>query len=310
MKWRKLGQVFRTDNSSSWMKTHAQVPTVMNLGDTLRIFFSTRGEKGESRIGFLDVDAKNPLNIQYVHNKPILDLGDPGCFDEHGVMPSCIVPNPLDLSKSLLYYSGWSRRLEVPYSNLAGIAVTNDGVNFERLGKGPALTTTLFEPFSATSPFVVIGREEHTVYYSSGTSWLSINNKLEHTYNIKKATSRDGIHWNQLSDVCIEQNHLEEALTRPTILKVDQVLHMLFCYRGSKDFRGGNDSYKIGYAKSYDYENWERDDSQSGIGVSESGWDAKMVAYPYVVETQYGVYMFYNGDGFGISGFGVATLDF
>jgi hypothetical protein len=44
----------------------------------------------------------------------------------------------------------------------------------------------------------------------------------------------------------------------------------------------------------------------AGIEVSESGWDSKMLAYPCVVEVDGKPVMFYNGDGFGTSGFGFA----
>jgi hypothetical protein len=147
------------------------------------------------------------------------------------------------------------------------------------------------------------------MYYSSGTSWATINGKLEHTYNIRKAISEDGINWHQLNEVCLEQKHPEEALTRPTILVKNNMFHMWFCYRGSRNFRDGEDSYRIGYAYSRNGINWIRDDSQAGITVSKNGWDANMIGYPYIATTQYGVYMFYNGNGFGRSGFGVAVLE-
>ena len=309
MKWDKIGLIFTSEKSNSWMNSHAQVPTVMNLGDILRVFFSTRDETGVSRIACLDVDARNPINIKQIYENPVLDLGDAGCFDEHGVMPSCVIPNPVDSKQQLLFYSGWSRRLEVPYSNLAGVAVSNNGINFKRVGKGPVLTTKLFEPYSATSPYVVQKGDDYNMYYSSGTSWQKINGKLEHTYNIKKATSKNGLDWEQLNQVCLKENHPEEAITRPTILELNGMSHMWFCFRGSRDFRGGDDSYRIGYAKLDENENWVRDDSLAGITISKNGWDSKMVAYPYVVKTNYGIYMFYNGDGFGRSGFGVAVLD-
>jgi len=100
-----------------------------------------------------------------------------------------------------------------------------------------------------------------------------------------------------------------EALTRPTVLKINEKYHMWFCYRGSDDFRDGDNAYRIGYAWSDDLITWYREDKKSGIEVSDSGWDSKMIAYPYIVKTEYGIYMFYNGNGFGLSGFGYAVLE-
>jgi hypothetical protein len=65
----------------------------------------------------------------------------------------------------------------------------------------------------------------------------------------------------------------------------------------------------MGYARSTDLRTWQRDDDAAGIEVSESGWDSKMLAYPCVVETPGGILMFYNGNGFGASGFGWAKLE-
>jgi predicted GH43/DUF377 family glycosyl hydrolase len=81
---------------------------------------------------------------------------------------------------------------------------------------------------------------------------------------------------------------------------------MWFCFRGSEDFRGGKDSYRIGYAWSNDLLAWQREDDLAGINVSESGWDSEMITYPCVVQVDSQYLMFYNGNGFGTSGFGYA----
>jgi len=54
---------------------------------------------------------------------------------------------------------------------------------------------------------------------------------------------------------------------------------------------------------------WNREDEKAGIDVSKEGWDSKMIAYPYIVKTSNKVLMFYNGNGFGTSGFGYAYLE-
>ena len=83
---------------------------------------------------------------------------------------------------------------------------------------------------------------------------------------------------------------------------------MWFCHRGSHGFRDGENAYRVGYAYSEDLETWHRDDDQAGISVSQEGWDATMVAYPAVVTAGNRTLMFYNGNGFGVDGFGYAVL--
>jgi hypothetical protein len=67
--------------------------------------------------------------------------------------------------------------------------------------------------------------------------------------------------------------------------------------------------YRIGYAESADGLKWERKDREVGIDVSESGWDSEMIAYSSVQKYKDKVYMFYNGNNLGETGFGYAELE-
>ncbi|MDA8768044.1 hypothetical protein N9N20_07755 [Planktomarina temperata] len=310
-RWLKRGKIFAPSGEFGWMNSHAQVPTVLNLGDKLRIYFSTRDQPGRSLIASMDVCSQNPQKIFCLEENPVTTLGLPGTFDEHGVMPSGIIFEK-STNKVILYYSGWSKRNSVPYSNLTGLLISEDIYQqpFERIGHGPILTTNLWEPYSATSPFILEDNGKYLAYYCSGTGWVNISGKYEHLYDIKVAHSDDGISWKQLSEVCVEQKNEHEALTRPTVIKILGEYHMWFCYRDSVDFRDGAGSYKLGYATSPDGINWTRNDSKSGISASDNGWDSTMMAYPYIIKNDFDqVFMFYNGNGFGKTGFGYAELE-
>lgn len=307
MKWIKKDKIFSAENNFGWMNSHAQIPTVLVLKDRLRVYFSTRTIPTESKTTFLDLDIKDPSNILYIHDKPILENGKVGTFDEHGVMPSGVIQND---NKTYLYYSGWSKRINVPYSNLTGLAISDDhGKTFKKVGDGPILSTNIYEPYSATSPHIFFENGLYHMFYCSGTNWIKKEDKYEHTYDIKYAFSKEGIYFLQDGKSVIALNSEDEAITRPVVLKRSDKYHMWFCYRGSEDFRDGKDAYRIGYAWSKDLKNWHREDEKAGIEVSEEGWDSKMMAHPYVVETPYGTYLFYNGNGFGQSGFGYAVLE-
>src|SRR5581483_5968426 len=116
------------------------------------------------------------------------------------------------------------------------------------------------------------------------------------------------ITWRQQNKVAIAQKNKYEAITKPTVLFLNGFYHMWYCNRGSFDFRNGKDSYKIGYAFSKDMRTWQRRDKEAGITFSKNGWDSTMLAYPTVVKVNKEVYMFYNGNGFGKGGFGIAML--
>jgi hypothetical protein len=305
MKWQKHGLVFSPGNQGGWMKTHAQVPTPLVVQDFIRVYFSSRREPNLSLTTFVDLDIVDPCRVLRLNSEPILKLGRPGTFDEHGIMPSCAVRNGDEV---FLYYSGWSRAASVPYINSTGLAVSVDGgETFEKISEGPILAKSAHDPFSATSPVVLKEGAVWHMWYCSGTGWLELAGKHEHTYDIKYAQSGDGISWNPSAAPVIPQRTEDEAITRPYVVKTGAEYEMWFCYRGSRNFRDGKDAYRIGYARSKDLQRWQRDDDASGIDVSDTGWDSKMIAYPAVVNVNVRALMFYNGNGFGAEGFGYAT---
>lgn len=305
MKWIKKGLLFQPKRTSIWMSSHAQVPTVLVKENRLRIYFASRPKQNLSLTTYVDLDINDFSNILYINPNPILELGDLGTFDEHGIMPSSVIEKD---GLVYLYYSGWSRGVSLPYSNFTGLAISeNGGATFRKYSKVPIIDRTPCEIYSATSPCVYFDLTWH-MWYSSGTHWIKIKGKYEHTYEIKYAYSDDGITWTQNNEITIKQRSIYEAITKPTVIKIGDTYHMWFCYRGSDDFRNGRDSYRIGYASSSDLKTWVRSDNKSGIDVSESGWDSKMLAYPAVAKIKEQIVMFYNGNNFGADGFGYAIL--
>ena len=304
MMWRRLGLVFRPCQGSSWMKTHAQVPTPLLCDGFIRVYFASRSERSLSQTSFVDVDAEDPTRVLQVHPEPIIELGKPGTFDEHGIMPSCALRHD---GAVLLYYSGWQRGSSVPYTNSTGLAVSEDGgTTFRKVSEGPVLGKGLADPYSATSPCVVLDDAGWHMWYCSGTNWIKVKDKYEHTYDIKYAESSDGIRWLASGEVAIPQRSEEEALTRPWVLPQRRGYGMWFCYRGSHAFRDGEDAYQIGWAHSTEGHTWRRCDAGPGMERSSTGWDSRCMAYPGLVEVGTRKVMFYNGNDFGAEGFGVA----
>lgn len=304
--WTRQGLVFGPSGEFGWMHSHAQVPTALPKNDRIRVYFATRPERGFSLTTFVDLDREDPRRVLYLHDRPILDPGRPGTFDEHGIMPSAVLEHEGEIR---LYYSGWSRCVGVPYTNSTGLAVSRDGgTTFERTSEGPVLARNWIDPFSATSPAVLQDGDLWHMFYCSGTGWIEVEGKLEHVYDIKHAISDDGIFWQPLPEPAISQAQPDEALTRPTLTQTRDGWHMWFCYRGSRDFRDGADAYRIGYASSPDLHRWKRSDAPRQLQPTGNGWDAAMTAYPDVIPVDGRLLMFYNGNGFGADGFGLAIL--
>ena len=125
---------------------------------------------------------------------------------------------------------------------------------------------------------------------------------MEMAFVIKYAESHDGIHWNREGHIALNfKSDKESAIARAFVLHGIEKYKMWYSYRG--------DSYRIGYAESSDGIQWERKEELAGIDVSANEWDPEIIEYPHVFDHKGSQYMFYNGNGFGKTGFGLAVLE-
>jgi predicted GH43/DUF377 family glycosyl hydrolase len=304
MGWKKLGLVFNLQEQNiPWLKSHAMVPTPLLFEDKIRVFYAGRSNEGESKIGYVDFMRDDPTKILYVHDKPIFDVGPLGTFDDSGTLSTCAVR---DGDNTYIFYTAYSMSVKVPYRNSIGIAISTDGGNtFKRMFDGPIVDRSKYEPYFVISPWVVKRNNLWHMWYSSATNWILVDDKPESVYHIKYAHSTDGINWVRENASCILPVHKEEANARPTVIENNGNLKMWFTYRGSRDFRDGLDSYRIGYAESkiIGPTKWKRDDKNSGISPGPEEYDNLMQAYPAVIEVDGKTLLFYNGNGFGHDGF-------
>jgi len=316
MQWKKLGKIFDPTlyNLPNNCKTHAQSPQVLEMADRIRIFFSTReiDEIGKFLSNVLFVDfTKDLKEIIGIAKNKVIELGDIGCFDEHGIFPLNILR---DGNKVLGYIGGWSRRVSVSVETSIGLAISeNDGLSFTRIGKGPVITSTIHEPFLVGDPFVAKFNNIYHMWYIFGLRWINHPDDLEpqRVYKIGHAISEDGISWvkddKQIIDSKLDE---DECQALPTVIEINGSFHMLFCYRRAVGFRKNRDAaYRIGYAYSNDLFKWKRDDHKAGIDVSIGGWDADMMCYPHLFKTGERFFLLYNGNEFGKYGFGLAELE-
>ena len=309
MRWEKKGLIFQVDGQSEWMSHHACVPVADKIDDSrLRIYFAPRDRQGRSRVTFIEVDADNPSTVLYAHDRPVLDLGELGCFDDSGVMPSSIVHWQ---GRKFLFYIGWNPGVTVPYRNAIGLAVSDDGgLTFRRVCRGPTVDRNRDEPYFCASPFGLIDGGKWWLWYASSTGFVRVHGMPEPVYQIKYAESRDGLVWERPNITCIEYTFPGEANARPCVLKEANIYRMWYCFRGSVDYRRDpQQSYRIGYAESEDGLRWNRMDDRAGIDRSVNGWDSQMIEYPFVYEHRGQKYMLYNGNGFGETGIGYAVLE-
>jgi hypothetical protein len=301
-----MGRIFNPADHD-WAGSHAQVPTPLLYDDKVRVFYADRFKDGRSYTTYVDLDRGDLGRVIYHHKQPIIDFGAPGTFDDDGVMPSYALRHE---GRVLLYYSGWNRGVTVPYRNSVGIAVSDDdGASFRRLYEGPVLERSPLEPYIAVTPSILIEDGLWRMWYISGVRWTLVDGKYEPVYVIKYCSSRDGVSWDRPNHLCIPPRHDQEAFSHPTVIKEGGRYHMWYCYRDSVDYRDGAGAYRIGHAESSDGLAWTRMDEVDGLDTAPGDWESTMTCYPFVLKLDDRIVMFYNGNGFGRTGFGYAVLE-
>jgi predicted GH43/DUF377 family glycosyl hydrolase len=314
--WKRIGQVFNplVDSREPWMTEFAQAPASLVFEEFLRIYFSTRPPRDQhgqyvSYSTFVDVKRSDPTQVIRVANAPILDLGRRGTFDEFGIYPVSVtrVENLI-----FMYYGGWTRCASTPYNVAIGLAVSSDdGVSFQRLGPGPILGFSLDEPMTVSGPKVRQFNGRFYLWYVAGERWLRDEaGRPESIFKIRMATSNDGVSWvKQGSNLVQEVLGKDECQASPDVFFFNGSYHMIFSYKHGTNFRGTSRGYRLGYARSSNLVDWDRDDSF--VGLTPTGtdtWDGTSVAYPHFLDIDNRQYLFYLGNDVGREGFGVAEL--
>lgn len=304
MPWIKKKQLFEPLRNVWWSQFYGIAPTPHYIADEniIRIFFATSDKNKFGRITYMDVNADNPSEIIYQHDDYILDIGEPGCFDDCGVLPSAIT---VINDETIVYYLGFQRSFQVPYLLFAGAAKWKDK-KLLRISKTPILERTSEESTIRSATTIIPENNNFKMWYNSASHW----EKMEHgifkekfmpIYTIRYATSNDGFNWNTQNNPVINYKDDDEfGFGRPWVIKDVGIYKMWYSVRRR------NTSYRIGYAESTDSINWVRKDEEVGIDISKIGWDSEMICYPAVIKVKQKLFLFYNGNNNGESGFGYA----
>lgn len=316
--WRKLGLVLDLSKTRlpERFVSHAQSPQVLQFEDFVRVYFSTRtvdptNGKFLSHVCYVDV-TKDFREVVGVSAHEVLPLGQLGAFDEHGIFPINVLR---DGEEVLGYTTGWNRRSSVSVDTAVGLVVSKDqGATFQRLGSGPVLGPSLHEPFLVGDAFVRKFDNAFHMWYIFGTSWKrrAPDAPPDRVYKIGYTKSEDGKRWlpcggqRLIKDVLGE----DECQALPSVVFHDGRYHMFFCFREAFDFRATlGRGYRLGYAHSQDLVTWERDDAKAPpMGVAGE-WDSEMQCYPHAFVHDGKLMVMYNGNKFGVGGFGLAVAE-
>ena len=304
MRWKKQGLIYCPDGALDWAQTHAMVPTpYLRDRECIRLFIASTDVNMVGRVGYLDLDARDPTRIMKFAATPCLGVGEPGCFDDNGVNVTSIVENGDEL---WMYYFGYQLGVKVRYSLFGGLAIsTNGGESFVRRSRVPVIERSNDEPLLRSAPFVLREGERWRMWYVGGDRYIDVDDTTRPTYEIRYAESADGTNWpdRSLAAVELSGDGDEYGLGRPHVVRYNDGYRMWY------SIRSRSKGYRIGYATSPDGTIWTRRDDVEGLEPAVDGWDSEMICYAAELSTEFGTYLFFNGNEYGRSGVGFAILE-
>ena len=314
MNWKKLGKIFdpRDFELANNCVEFAQSPQVLIKEDRIRVYFSTRETESTgmflSHISYVDF-TRDFSKILNVSSSQVIELGELGTFDEHGIFPiSPFVNN----DEVWAYTCGWSRRKSVSVETSIGLVKSHDGGDtFEREGLGPIISSSLHQPMLVGDGLVKKFGDDYHMWYMYGVRWIDqLKESPARVYKIGYAKSKNGEDWvvenrQIIPDVLNE----DECQALPSVVYFNGKYHMVFCYREAVGFRKDrNKGYKLGYAYSDNLKDWIRNDDFLDLEMNIGEWDGDMMCYPHFFILDNNMYLLYNGNSFGRYGFGLAIF--
>lgn len=301
--WRKLGQLYvpQVSGRHQKLKSHAANPLPVHLhGDIYRIFYSGRDEQNRSSVGAVDIDIQE-RTIMHDYYEPFFEHGEPGCYYSDGVSIGSLYE--VEGTRYMLFM-GWQNPPDQHWrGDIGRLLLTND-LTLELADDIPLMSSDLVDPLSLSYPWVQPSPEGgFEMWYGSTLEWDAGNSEMLHV--IHHAISNDGESWIKNGLAVPYEISSAQAFSRPTVIEGETSgYEMWFSYRC-----GTGKKYRIGYARSVDRIKWILDLKSAGIDVATSGWDSEMIEYPYVFSHSGQTYMLYNGNGYGLTGFGLAVLE-
>lgn len=306
MKWKKLGLVFGPNRSLDWAKSHAMIPTPVLINDqVIRVFVTFCDDRLIGRPGFVDVSSTDPTQVLNISDKPLLETGEPGTFDENGLLVCSVV----NLGSGLLYmyYAGFELGTKIRYRLLTGLAISEDfGNTFHKVKKTPILERSDSELFFRAGPYCLHENGIFKLWYVGGSEWVELNGKSMPVYDIRYLESLDGINWPSEGKIVLPITEPDEhGFGRPYVVKKSNNLYQMYYSIRRRSFG----AYRLGYAESENGVVWNRMDNELNLDTSEGSFDSDAIMYSAPITVNSKTYLFYNGNDFGRSGFAVAVLE-
>ena len=303
MNWQKLGRIFCPDGTMPWARHSFMTPVpVLMSDDVIRLYGGMRDDDGISRIGWIDVDSRDPTRVLRICNAPALDIGAPGMFDDNGVILGDVIRMPDGGLR--MYYVGFQIVKRAKFLAFTGLAISDsDGVRFDRVSTTPVLDRTPTGPFINALHSIMPVEGGFRAWISCGRDWQYFDGQPYPKYDCWTVLSKDGVSFDTDNALPIMGvNEDEYRIGRPRVNHLPD---------GSYELRVTSDSVSQQYAcflaVSDDGINFIRTTAEELPRGAVDAWDEQETCYPARIDVPgVGSYLFYNGNGMGRTGVGVA----
>jgi hypothetical protein len=298
--WRKLGRVLEAAGGPL-SRSHAMLPTPYVMADRVRVFYASCDAELRGRVFFADFEPQPPFRLMGRSREPVLDVGPPGAFDCDGANPSQAFE--IDGRLALLYI-GWKRGpAATPYTLFAAVAFSDDhGERFDRAAT-PLLEPRKGERLFRTAPFIERRADGgYRLLYIGGNVFVSgPDGKRLPRYSLLELTGPSPWNWPGAPRVLVTPDAAmgELGFGRPVAFTAaDGARRLMLSVRT-------RDGYRL-VEMADDFGADGRPEMRPVVPGPLEPWERAMTCFGMPCRVGPNELLFYNGDGFGRTGAGLA----
>jgi hypothetical protein len=301
--WRKLGLVLEA-SGTPLSRSHAMLPTPLVMSDRVRVFYASCDADMRGRVFFADFEPSPPFQVMGRSPGPVLDVGPAGAFDCDGANPSQAFE--VDGRLALLYI-GWRRGPpDEPYSLFGAVAVSDDrGESFARADT-PLLPPRPHERLFRTAPFMERTSGGYRLLYIGGDAFVAAaDGRRLPTYSLMELKSPQPWSWGGTPTVLMspDVDAGEVGFGRPVVFaNADSERRLMLSVRTGDGYRLVETTAEFGPN--------ERPALMTVIPAPLAAWEREMTCFGAPCVANGRQLLFYNGDGYGRSGMGLAWRPF
>jgi len=317
-RWRRDSRnpVLPPDPDSAFDRARCMNPFVVRVADRYRLYYSGGDDRGVQRICLATAHVEAPCRFK--RHGVILDVGEPGSFDSRWCVLPCV--HRFDNRWHLYYSSHDGTDLGLQSFRGIGLAVSDDGLHFERHASEPVITGNQTAEFpdnkgvagggTIIEDALPDGARRYRMYYTLAVGTKHADRRIDQEKHCAVCHSTDGIRWTDhrlIMSPRPEVANEDTAVAAPFVWRDGDVHRMLYCGIGT---RWGY--YSISEAVSQDGYDWYRGEGDENLSLSPdptSPWESQMVEYPCVIREGERLRLYYCGNGYGSTGIGTAVED-